>query len=244
MKLVVLLFSLFVGAVCVGQPISNNKSWYVKAQAGYGQGIKLHTVQFVGEVTYLSGQEADRSGAEYVPYFAGSGYQLAIAVGKKLTSVLGFELGLNYQNNHKVFKLQGSEIEKFKDNLQTTTYRGFLMVASPAIMLRHSFNKNTFYVSMGFSIGGGELSKEIVNQKYNDIYYYDKMRYVSGLHFGMGIEKRIAVYWSAVADLRLNSINYHYTRNTGFINTSYPKDYNSQISFSNIALNLGVMYHF
>jgi len=225
--------------------------WYVKMEAGYGLGIKAHTYDRKGEAIEYLNTDTDYSNSKAFGIFPGKGSQIGFKIGKKFDSPIGLELGIRYQRSHRYdYSLTRHNTNKDGNitysRKQMTKYYGYALTASPTIVFRKTTLFGVFYSSMGFSIGLGQWVS-VVRSDYNNFqpseFKYEKQKYMMGFHFGLGIEKPISNAFSLCADLRLNNLFYYYRNNRG-LNHGYPKEYNKEIPFSNIALNLGLMYHF
>ena len=230
------------------------KKWYLKLEGGYGMGIKAYIYDNKGEIFRYSDFNSDYSKSKNFGIFPGKGIQIGLKVGKKFNSTIGLELGIRYQRCHR-YDYSLTDYSTNKNGVITysgksiSQYYGYAITASPTLVFRKSTFLGVFYTCMGFSMGLGQWVS-IHRNEYNNFasseyqFAFEKQKYMMGFHFGLGIEKPITRKISLCADLRMNNLFYYYRTNRGLINDGYPKEFNKQIPFSNLALNLGLMYHF
>lgn len=240
---------LLLPEVCFAQQKQNK--WYVKLEAGYGLGIKAHIYDIKGEIIQYHSNDNDFSKSKNFGIFPGKGSQLDLTIGKKFNSPIGLELGLRYQRSHRydyslTYYNQNNDGNITYSRKLMSQYYGYALTVSPTLVFRKTTSLGVIYTSMGFSMGIGQyvsVDRSDYNNFEPSIFKYENQKYMMGFHFGFGIEKPVAERFSICADLRINNLFYYYRNNFGLNNDGYPEEFNKEIPFSNLALNLGLMYN-
>jgi hypothetical protein len=212
----------------------NEYAWYVKAQVGYAIGTKPFDTSWRGVIEEMDGKYTNTDKASFFMILPGMGTQLGITLGRSFRKPIAFELGIQYhhsvgraysQTTHQYYSTKPYQL-----SVEQKWHHGYLLLLKPAFVVKKNTAKGFFYSSMGFTLGlGGWDTQE------RDT---DKNGYALGWHFGLGKEWRLAERIYISADIRYNSIYYFYKKRA----YNSAEKYEKNISFSNIALNMGLSY--
>jgi hypothetical protein len=240
-------YLLFIGLLYSYSCWSQEKPhiWYAKLEGGYGVGTQRQLETWYGERTLINKEEQiEKSDTRVVLVLPGLGSEIGIKVGRTFNSPIGLELGIQY---HRSYQYNFTQITHYYSDTATYyqrnfnyKYGGYWLTLCPTIVFRKPTKYGSFYTSMGFNIGVGNWIRNETPNVYG-LDYPAYKKYTMGFNFGLGIEKKFATDWSFCTDFRFNNIFlYHqidYLGNPNFGKTTYT------IPFSNLSLNLGLMYH-